>query len=387
MEIFGTFIDTTTFVLLLVALVSMLYFANKEYRNRQAGGHADYKALIVSIGVLGTFIGIFIGLWQFDTANIANSVPALLEGLKLAFATSILGMLVSVVLAGLESAKYASFADEAATLASISGKLDAVPAIVAATNGTVEQLENFRMEVRDEQIKSRKFIQEQFVQTNKALDIAIKTLAEGATAQIIKALEGVINDFNNNLTKQFGDNFKQLNAAVHKLVEWQENYRRQVEHSTRMLEYSTGTLRAISDSLNNSDKTLAEISRRNNEMIDIQKLVHATLKKQGEQLKMSGALITDQERLTKNLDSMMRDYEAVIKKTGQGIEKLTDSINKSVSAQSQSLKSLADNIEKQLPRTLAELDSNLAGLTRRFATDYQSFLNRYQALVGGAARD
>ena len=55
---------------------------------------------------------------------------------------------------------------------------------------------------------------------------------------------------------QFGDNFKQLNAAVHKLVEWQENYRRQVEHGTRML-------RAISDSLKNSDKTLAEISRRN----------------------------------------------------------------------------------------------------------------------------
>ena len=373
MEIFGKPIDTTTFVLLLVALVSMLYFAIKEYRNRQAGGHADYKALIVSIGVLGTFIGIFIGLWQFDTANIANSVPALLEGLKLAFATSILGMLVSVVLAGLERADSASFMDEAATLASISGKLDAVKEIV-------EQLKGFRTEVRNEQIKSRKFIQGQFAQTNKALDTAIEKLAEGATAQIIKALEGVITDFNNNLTKQFGDNFKQLNAAVHKLVEWQENYRRQVEHSTRML-------RAISDSLKNSDKTLAEISRRNNEMIDIQKLVHATLEQQGEQLKMSGALIANQERLTKNLGSMMRDYEAVIKKTGQGIENLTDSINKSVSAQSQSLKSLADNIEKQLPRTLADLDSNLAGLTRRFATDYQSFLNRYQALVGGAARD
>lgn len=380
MEIFGKPIDTTTFVLLLLALVSMFYFAVKEYRNRQAGGHADYKALIVSIGVLGTFIGIFIGLWQFDTANIANSVPALLEGLKLAFATSILGMLVSVVLAALERADSASFMDEAATLASISDKLDAVPDIVAATNGTVEQLKKFRKEVTDEQKRSQKFIEGQFVQTNKALDIAIKTLAEGATAQIIKALEGVITDFNNNLKKQFGDNFKQLNAAVHKLVEWQENYRRQVEHSTRML-------RAISDSLKNSDKTLAEISRRNNEMIDIQKLIHATLKQQGEQLKMSGALIANQGRLTKNLDSMMRDYEAVIKKTGQGIENLTDSINKSVSAQSQSLKSLADNIEKQLPRTLADLDSNLAGLTRRFATDYQSFLNRYQALVGGAARD
>ena len=379
MEIFGTPINTTTFVLLLVALVWMLYFANKEYRNRQAGRHADYKALIVSIGVLGTFIGIFIGLWQFDTGNIENSVPALLEGLKLAFATSILGMLVSVVLATLERANSASFADEAVTLASISDKLDAVPDIVAATEETVEQLKNFRMEVRDEQIKSRAFIQEQFVKTNEALDTAIEKLAEGATAQIIKALEDVIADFNNNLTEQFGDNFKQLNAAVHKLVEWQENYRQQVEHSTHMLG-------AISESLKNSDKTLAEISQRNKEMIAIQELVHATLKKQGKQLEMSGALIAAQKDLTQNLVSMMQDYEAVIEKTGQGIEKLTDSIKESVSAQSQSLKSLADNIKQQLPKTLADLDSNLAGLTRRFATDYQSFLDRYKALVGGAAR-
>ena len=58
----------------------------------------DLKSTIVSIGVLGTFLGIFRGLWHFDTSDITKSVPELLEGLKLAFATSILGMFFAIIL-------------------------------------------------------------------------------------------------------------------------------------------------------------------------------------------------------------------------------------------------------------------------------------------------
>ena len=48
-----------------------------------------------------------------------------------------------------------------------------------------------------------------------------------ATEQVIAALKTVIQDFNNNLTEQFGENFKQLNTAVLELVTWQENYKQQ----------------------------------------------------------------------------------------------------------------------------------------------------------------
>lgn len=58
----------------------------------------DFKSIIISLGVLGTFLGIFIGLYNFDTFNIVESVPELLSGLKLAFTTSILGMFFSIIL-------------------------------------------------------------------------------------------------------------------------------------------------------------------------------------------------------------------------------------------------------------------------------------------------
>ena len=58
----------------------------------------DLKSQIVSVGVLGTFVGIFIGLQAFNPEDIVNSVNDILVGLKTAFFTSIVGMSVSTIL-------------------------------------------------------------------------------------------------------------------------------------------------------------------------------------------------------------------------------------------------------------------------------------------------
>ena len=47
---------------------------------------------LTTLGILGTFIGILLGLAQFDVNAIDKSVPARLDGMKLAFATSITGI-------------------------------------------------------------------------------------------------------------------------------------------------------------------------------------------------------------------------------------------------------------------------------------------------------
>ena len=54
-------------------------------------------ASLTSLGMLGTFVGIFLGLIDFNVFAIDASVPTLLAGLKLAFATSILGLAAALV--------------------------------------------------------------------------------------------------------------------------------------------------------------------------------------------------------------------------------------------------------------------------------------------------
>lgn len=55
-------------------------------------------SLISTLGVIGTFAGITIGLMEFDEKNVADSISQLLGGLKMAFFTSLLGMVGSLIL-------------------------------------------------------------------------------------------------------------------------------------------------------------------------------------------------------------------------------------------------------------------------------------------------
>ena len=55
-------------------------------------------SLISTLGVIGTFAGITIGLVHFDSQDLDGSIPSLLEGLKMAFFTSLLGMVGSLIL-------------------------------------------------------------------------------------------------------------------------------------------------------------------------------------------------------------------------------------------------------------------------------------------------
>ncbi|MBT6415960.1 hypothetical protein [Candidatus Puniceispirillum sp.] len=72
-----------------ISLFLLIFSANKP-RNR---AFIDLTpSALTSLGILGTFLGIFIGLLDFDVRTINKSVPILLEGLKVAFGTSIVGL-------------------------------------------------------------------------------------------------------------------------------------------------------------------------------------------------------------------------------------------------------------------------------------------------------
>ena len=99
-RIFGNYI-TNTIVLMLLAIFLFsvfAYFKNKIKNQSPSGFVQSAPTLLTTIGILGTFLGIFLGLLNFDVKNISESIPSLLEGLKLAFTTSIAGLFLSVLL-------------------------------------------------------------------------------------------------------------------------------------------------------------------------------------------------------------------------------------------------------------------------------------------------
>jgi methyl-accepting chemotaxis protein len=95
--------------------------------------------LFPTIGILGTFVGIAIGLYSFDTSsgNMDRSIENLLEGLKTAFYVSILGvflLLIFSVYSSIKREKLGLLSDEAEAMNKLVVELQGLRADLSTTD-------------------------------------------------------------------------------------------------------------------------------------------------------------------------------------------------------------------------------------------------------------
>jgi hypothetical protein len=229
---------------------------------------------LTSLGILGTFLGIFIGLADFDVANIDASVPSLLDGLKIAFATSIAGMvfaiafkIITAVLPSRQQYEEGIGAEELLQelkgirqdskdqTKSQSDALERIRASLSSDTDTsiVSQLARLRTSLLDGDSNIQRSIDGGFAAQALAFSQFAEKMAENNSKALIEALKDVIRDFNQKISEQFGDNFKELNVAVGQLLEWQVSYRGQIVEQT-------AALLAAKESLEKSAESVSAIA-------------------------------------------------------------------------------------------------------------------------------
>jgi len=88
------------YFLILGWVVFSIYYISKAKNNFKSINIYIFDSIptvFTTLGVLGTFIGIAAALWNFDVNDITGSIPGLLEGLKVAFLSSILGIILALI--------------------------------------------------------------------------------------------------------------------------------------------------------------------------------------------------------------------------------------------------------------------------------------------------
>jgi len=271
--------------------------------------------LLTSLGILGTFIGIVIGLLDFNPNDIDGSITLLLSGLKTAFITSLAGMALTILYKLLSAIPI--FRQDSAEIENMDVEpKDILKAIrnhdqylisiinanknqekhsLNISNLMLEQKQDFKTFINlvekqnnhlvtlknsisgDEnssligQLKSLRsdinenhhFQQNSFNEFSDKLWINLKEfskmLSKSATEQVIKALKEVISDFNNNLMEQFGENFKALDDSVKKLVIWQTQYGKQLNDMINQYSDGVKAISAIESSVRNINKETENI--------------------------------------------------------------------------------------------------------------------------------
>lgn len=98
-------LNLITYISLIVIIITFLICIFYVRRQKSIGALITKQrwieqlpSMISTLGVLGTFAGITIGLLYFDTEHLDASIPLLLSGLKTAFFTSLAGMIGSLFL-------------------------------------------------------------------------------------------------------------------------------------------------------------------------------------------------------------------------------------------------------------------------------------------------
>ncbi|MHB0783023.1 hypothetical protein [Pseudomonas alloputida] len=269
---------TEIFIWLMLVIVAIAVREGKSGKQGLFLVHAP--AVLVSLGILGTFVGIVIGLLDFDAHDIKGSIEGLLDGLRTAFITSLVGMTLSIALKAADAywfapARSRSELPDSITPEHIHSVLTQQVKLLEGLNhslagneeGSVAgQLKLMRSDVGDFRSAldrtHREFQDKLFVQLNQFGEM----LAKSATETVIEALRQVIQDFNKHLVEQFGDNFKALNESVVKMNEWQELYKQHVESLEARIELAINELErtataneAISRSLSTSEQSIGTI--------------------------------------------------------------------------------------------------------------------------------
>lgn len=96
------FLANIVYGALIIWLLFSLYYIIRLWYRKSTKTYNEYlynsiPSVFTTIGILGTFGGIYLGLRNFDVNDIDNSIPMLLEGMKLAFLTSIVGIILSLI--------------------------------------------------------------------------------------------------------------------------------------------------------------------------------------------------------------------------------------------------------------------------------------------------
>ncbi|NKN33502.1 hypothetical protein [Marichromatium bheemlicum] len=309
------------FTLLLLALFGAALAAIGRGRGEEF--YRGAPTLLTTLGILGTFLGIAIGLLEFDVRDIEYSIPVLLDGLKLAFVTSIIGILFGailrlVLLLGTDNAETTQPTETGANAGQ--AQLAALERLIALgehqTEGARAQLAATRaLEQRLERLDTDliQTLESHHAQLLGQLDDFARRLGEMGSRQLIEALEGAIRDFNDKLGVQFGENFRRLDDSVGKLLQWQEQYRQHMQVLGDQLDHAVGAVGQSQTALEALTHQAMQISRH----------------------------VEDQETTMAGLRRETMELEALL----SGIAELRDRAKEAFPAMDSRLKAMLENIE------------------------------------------
>ena len=225
----------TQFSTVLISSIALLFHIRWSRRATALG-----PTILTTLGIFFCFAGIAWGLLDFDPNNVRSSVPHLLGGIRTAFWSSVVGIFWALTL----KIRVALFGDAnvAASGAQEGSTVDDLARLLLQLNRSLAGGDDCSLLSQAKLLRADS--NDRIDRLAEAFNRYAENIAETNSKALVSSLSEVVQDFNAKINEQFGDNFRQLNSAVERLVSWQVQYEKQLE---ALIEQETATRESMTE--------------------------------------------------------------------------------------------------------------------------------------------
>jgi len=400
-------ISGNTLILIFISTIVavIVLFRKKKTANALAN-------IATSLGILGTFVGVTFSLIEFNVNDISGSVPQLLEGLKVAFFTSIFGLLSSLILKVFFADSFGQDVisseekERSFHVNEMIKELRLINRNISDDRGT-----SLVSELRELKLSNAEYLS----QIDRSLREFGEKLVADSTQSLIDALTQVMQDFNTKINEQLGDNFKKFNEALGVMHQWQKEYAVQVQQMTKQFNRSLETIEeceAVLQSITEEAKIYHSSAEKLDILLNNLNVNLVGLNEMSENVKTAFPLIDEKIReLTTNFSSsvesavrenkrmlesqreaidnqintLQHSYEEVGQEQHKLISDLSGRIDKLMIENSERIKQqiikLDEELGEELNKSLKSLGDQLASLSSRFVEDYTPLTDKLREIV------
>lgn len=308
-------------VAFIVCLILVLKFKNSEKMEANRRIIEYFPTLVSTLGVLGTFWGITKGLMAFDTSDLDQSIPGLLDGLKTAFFTSLAGMIGSMFLSAFISKKQDERDGGISDINQAAGEI--TKSVKAMSDANTETMRSIQQQLTEQEADCKAFyrtvgeVMSKISDTQKSITSAIDSLVVLQRSQ-----ENSLADIKEATTQQ--------SVAINSVAKYSQEVSEYTHHLGEILDVISG-MSGTEDEINEKVGKLKEIIH--GEVIEIEdnmaktnKLLESKFDEFTELLKKSNteALVEVMKKVTEEFQKQMN---SLINKL---IQENFDQLNKSV---------------------------------------------------------
>ena len=334
-----------------ILVVYIVYFFLKE---KQYSKESTLGNIASTIGVLGTFVGISIGLWNFDPNDIASSVPLLLSGMKIAFVTSIIGMTASIFM------KYITLKKE---------DEENIDDIMELFNTMICESRNVNRTLIENQHQTENMlnnISELWEKHQNKLTISLKNEILNLNNNTVSKHEELIDEF-----KKLGECFTFLNSGVNNLITWQENYKETIETTTKELNSIIKTIKTTDNSIGSIAKNSSLIKENNDNLNEILKEINKT---QDVIIESNNSIVEISNKAKESIPAINEYFTNIYSETKETTNHLQTALY-------ENLEDIKSHIEKITEEVLLKTTQSLYENNRQFKYEMSEHITQCKMLI------